>query len=166
MLSDCLGSIHAQTRQPDDIVVGIDPYRLGECGNMNRLQDATDCDWYAFAHDDDLWHPEHLAVAEKYLDDFDVIISRFDLVGRPRSTMEPHHDDFQDLRVTNWISSPTCVLARRTICDRWVGPYGPYRWNDWAQWNYLLDRGARFVDTGEINVTCRFGDWGNGSWKP
>ncbi len=165
LLCEALKAIGGQTRPPDDVVVGIDPRRLGEAANMTRLQDATDCDFFAFLHDDDLWYPEHLAVAEKYFDTADVIVSRFDLVGRPVSSMEPWHDSFDDLRWTNWISSPTCVLARASICDRWVGPYDKYRWVDWAQLNYLLDKGARFVDTKQTTVTCRFGDWGNGSWK-
>ncbi len=165
LLCEALKSISDQTRPPDDTVIGIDPRRLGEADNMTRLQDATSCDWFAFLHDDDLWHPEHLAVAEKFFDTADVIVSRFDLVGRSVSTMEPWHDDFDDLRRTNWVSSPTCILARASVCDRWVGPYDKYRWVDWAQLNYLLDQGARFVDTRQTTVTCRFGDWGNGSWK-
>lgn len=165
LLCEALASIQAQTRPPDDVVVGIDPRRLGEAANMERLQAATTCDWYAWLHDDDFHHPEHLATAEKFMDDYDVIVSRFELVGRPVSTMEPHHDNFEDLRHTNWISSPSCVLARASVCDRWVGSSNGRRWVDWAQWNYLLDKGARFVDTGQVNVTCRFGKWGNGSWK-
>jgi hypothetical protein len=164
LLTECLASVHAQTRQPDDIVIGIDPRRLGECRNMERLQRSTDCEWYSFLHDDDLMHPEHLALAEKFMDDHDVIVARFTLEGRPRESMEPFHSDFEDLRRTNWISSPSCVIARSSVCDRWVGPQNGRHWNDWAQWNYLLDKGARFVDTGTISVTCRFGSWGNGSW--
>ena len=30
----------------------------------------------------------------------------------------------------------------------------------------LKNKGARFVDTHETTVTCRFGEWGNGSWHP
>ena len=64
LLIEALDSIRAQTRQPDDVVVGIDPYRYGEVRNMNRLIDSTDCEWVAFLHDDDVWENDHLAVAE------------------------------------------------------------------------------------------------------
>lgn len=146
------------------MVVGADYSRIGEVGNMNRLLRATQSDWVAFLHDDDVWHPEHLATAEKYFDDYDVIVSRFDMEGRPWNTMEPWHDDFEDLRFTNWIGSPSMVVVRREIFGEWVGPRDKFGWNDWSQYNLLLDRGARFVDTQQRTVTYRFGAWSNGSW--
>lgn len=160
-------SVFAQTRQPDDMVMGADFSRMSEVANMNRLIRAANpaCDWLAFIHDDDLWLPEHLAVCEKYMDDADVIVCRFDLVGRPWNTIEPWHDDFEDLRYTNWIGSPSMVVARREVFGEWVGKRPPYRWNDWSQYNYLLDKGARFVDTKTVTVKYRFGDWSNGSWN-
>lgn len=161
LLTEALASIHGQTRAPDDTVIGVDPYRLGEVGNMNRLIAATDCDWLAFLHDDDLWAPDHLATAEKHLD-ADVIVARFTLEGRPANTIEPWHDNFSDLRRTNWFP-PSCVVARREVFGEWVEP-DRHRWVDWTMWNVLLDRGARFVDTHETTVAYRFGDWKNGSW--
>lgn len=164
LLCEALASVRGQTRQPNDTVVGIDPYRLGEVANMNRLLDATDAEWLAFLHDDDIWHPEHLANAEAHMDAADVIVARFDLVGRPWTTMEPWHDDFADLRRTNWIGSPSCVVARRDAFGRWCDPYGPFRWVDWANYNRLLDAGARFVDTRRVTVDYRF-TGSNGSWR-
>lgn len=164
LLCEALASIQAQTRPPNDVVVGIDPYVRGEVGNMNRLIDATNSEWLAFLHDDDLWWPEHLATCEKHFDDADVVVSRFDLVGRPWATIEPWHENFADLRRTNWIGSPSMVVARRRVWEYWCGPYGPYRWVDWANYNRLLDAGARFVDTGVVTTSYRFGDWSNGSW--
>jgi glycosyltransferase involved in cell wall biosynthesis len=165
LLLQALQSVWDQTRQPDDMVVGADYSMMGEVPNMNRLLRATECDWLAFLHDDDVWHPDHLAVCEKHTDNADVVVSRFDLVGRPPETIEPWHDDFEDLRRTNWIGSPSMVVVRRAMFGEWVGHRGKYRWNDWSQWNWLLDRGARFVDTKTITVKYRFGDWGNGSWS-
>jgi hypothetical protein len=164
LLAEALGSVAGQTHAPDDIVVGVDPYRLGEVANMNRLMSATDCEWVAFLHDDDLWKPNHLATAVSYMDRADVIVSRFDMVGRPWSTIEPWHDDFQDLRWTQWIGSPSMVVARREVWGEWCEAGNPYRWVDWANYNRLLDAGARFVDTRERTAIYRFGDWGNGSW--
>lgn len=165
LLSEALESVAAQTLSVDDVVVGVDPYRLGEVANMNRLCRATDCDWLAFLHDDDVWLPDHLAVCAKHFDQADVIVSRFSLVNRPAHTIEPWHDDFNDLRRTNWIGSPSMVVARREVWGDWCHPYGPYRWNDWANYNRLLDQGARFVDTRETTVLYRFLG-GNGSWNP
>jgi glycosyltransferase involved in cell wall biosynthesis len=164
LLTEALASVHAQTRQPDDIVVGIDPRLLGEVGNMNRLIDATDSEWLAFLHDDDLWHPEHLEVCESLFDTADVVVSRFELVGRPVSTIEPWHENFEDLRFTNWIGSPSMVVARRSVFRRWCDPFGPFRWIDWANYNRLLESGARFADTGLVTTSYRFFG-GNGSWK-
>lgn len=164
LLKEALDSVHAQTLQPDDVVVGIDPRRLGEVGNMNRLIDATDSEWLAFLHDDDLWLPQHLETAMHH-QDADVVVSRFDLVNRPWSTIEPWHEDFADLRFTNWIGSPSMVVARRETFGHWCEPYGPFRWVDWANYNRLLDSGARFADTQTVTTQYRFMG-GNGSWRP
>ncbi len=164
LLCECLSAIRAQSRPPDDTVIGIDPRRLGEVANQNRLLDATDSEWLAWCHDDDLWYPEHLATAEKYFDTADVIVSRFELVNRSWSTIERHHDNFEDLRFTNWIGSPSMVVARREVFGHWCDPYPPFRWIDHANYNRLLDAGARFVDTGEVTCSYRFMG-GNGSWK-
>lgn len=164
---ECQASVHAQTRQPDDFVFGQDFSRMGEVPNINRVIRSAfpHCDWLAFIHDDDLWFPDHLAVCEKFMDDFDVIVSRYDLVGRDPRTIEPWHDDFEDLRVTNWIGSPSMVVARRDVFGEFIGRQGVYRWNDWSQYNHLLDKGARFVDTKTVTVKYRFGQWSNGSWN-
>jgi hypothetical protein len=165
LLLEALGSVQRQIRPADDILVGVDTRHYGEVANMNRLIEATDCDWLAFLHDDDLWRAEHLSVAESLMKDADVIVSRFDLDGRPWDSIEPWHEDFNDLRATNWICSPSSVVARKSVFERWVGTYDHYRWVDWAQWNHLLDKGARFVDTKQVTTINRFGSWGNGSWQ-
>ena len=165
LLVEALDSIHDQRRLPDDIVVGIDDRRIGEVANMNRLIDATDSDWIAFLHDDDLWHPDHLEVAESFFDNADVVVSRFNLVGRPVSTIERWHDDFDDLKWTNWIGSPSMVVARREVWGHWCDPYDRFRWVDWANYNRVLDTGAVFADTRTVTVDYRFMG-GNGSWRP
>jgi hypothetical protein len=147
------------------MVIGADFSRIGEVENMNRLIAATDCEWLAFLHDDDIWLPDHLAVCEKFMEHAGVIVSRYELVGRPVDSIEPWHDDFQDLRWTNWIGSPSMVVARKSVFRGFIGKRGKYCWNDWSQWNWLLDLGAAFIDTKTITVKYRFGDWSNGSWN-
>jgi hypothetical protein len=166
LLIEALNSVYGQTRAPDDIVVGVDSRHYGEVENMNRLMDATDCEWVAFLHDDDIWLPHHLATAEKYMSPHaDVIVSRFDMVNRPWSTMEPWHENFEDLLVTNWIGSPSMVVVRKSGWGRWVEPFGVFRWVDWANYNRVLADGAHFVDTKEVTTLYRFMG-GNGSWSP
>ena len=165
LLLEAIQSVWDQTRPPDDMVVGADFSRMGEVPNMNRLLDATSCEWLAFLHDDDVWLPDHLATCEKYFTNADIIVSRFSLVGRPENTIEPWHDNFDDLRQTNWIGSPSMVVANRLWFGRWIGARPGFRWNDWSQWNHLLDIGAHFADTKTVTVKYRFGDWSNGSWN-
>jgi len=162
LLAEALDSVYAQTLQPDDVAVGVDYQRRGEVPNMNRLIDSTDAEWVAFLHDDDLWAPDHLAVCSEFFDQSDVVVSRYELVGRPVSTIEPWHTDFGDLTWTNWIGSPSMVVARRRF--RFHEADNRYRWNDWRTYNTWLEDGARFVDTHRITTAYRFfGD--NGSWK-
>jgi hypothetical protein len=164
LLLQALQSVWNQTRQPDDCVIGADYSRIGEVANMNRLLRATTCEWVAFLHDDDLFMPNHLEVCESHFGDADVVVSRFDMTGRPWSTIEPWHDNFADLRHTNWIGSPSMVCVRRELFGEWAEP-DHHHWVDWTNWNRLLDLGARFADTRTVTVTYRFGNWGNGSWQ-
>lgn len=166
LLCQALESIANQTLQPDDVVVGIDPYRLGEVGNMNRLIDATDSEWLAFLHDDDLWEPNHLSEASEHFDSADFIVSRVTTVGRPQHTLERQHDDFADLEWTNWFP-PSAVVVRRETFGRWCVPdrTPPADWVDWANWRRIYRSGARMVHTNEPTLLYRFGPWSNGSWS-
>lgn len=164
LLAEAVASVYAQTRQPDDLVIGVDYSRRGEVWNQNRLIDATDCDWLAFLHDDDLWDPDHLEVCAEHFETADVVVSRFRMTGRPENTIEPWHTDFADLRWTNWIGSPSMVCVRRDKFGWWREPCAQHRWVDWCNYNRLLDDGARFADTGRVTTTYRFTEFGNGSW--
>jgi len=179
-VTEALASVQAQTRPVDDTLIGLDPRHYGEAGNMNRLIEATDCDWIAFCHDDDVWHHDHIEFAEPYTyGDYDVIVSDFVSVGRPQNTFEPYHDDWDDLKYTNWFP-PSVVIARKEVFGQWIEGRTPTQdpwfdkkdlprlhsnnpWIDWANWRRLLHEGARFVRTRKRTVDYRFlGD--NGSW--
>lgn len=164
LLLEAIQSVYRQTRPPDDMVIGVDFSRIGEVANANRVLHATNAEWLAFLDDDDLWHPNHLEVCESFFADADVVMSRFEMTGRPWHTMEPWHANFEDFRKTNWVSSPSMVCVRRDVFVEWCEPYGGFCWIDWANWNRLLDKGARFADTKTVTTTARFGAWGNGSW--
>lgn len=165
LLPEALESIYNQTRPPDDVVIGLDPRRLGEVENMNRLMTATSCEWVAFLHDDDLWYPNHLEVAEQHISQFgaDVLVAKFRSVGRSQATFPPYADDFNHLRLDNWFP-PSVVVARRESFGLWCEKNQRFGWVDWANWNRLLDEGAQFAYTGHCTVDYRFGPWGNGSW--
>lgn len=169
LLVEALGSVRNQTRQPDDMVIGVDFSRLGEVPNMNRLiravERSSECEWLAFLHDDDIWMPDHLAVCEQHFsDDVDVVVSRFKLVGRPVETIEPWHDDFNDLRFTNWIGSPSMMVVRAEVFGEFSAPCQRHHWIDWCNLNRLLSNGARFVDTKQVTTQYRFMG-SNGSWN-
>lgn len=163
LLLEALDSVAEQNRDPDDVVIGIDPYTLGEVGNMNRLMQATTCDWVAFLHDDDLWYPDHLGIAEPMMEDHDFLVAGFRSVGRPQDTFPPYQP-FENLRLTNWFA-PSMVLVNRERFGLWCNPTPHFGWVDWANWNRCLDAGLRMGYTHHTTVDYRFGDWGNGSWS-
>lgn len=165
LLLEAIQSVYDQTRPPDDMVIGVDFGRMGEVDNANRVLHATNAEWLAFLDDDDLWRPNHLEVCEQHFADADVVLSRYELVGRPVDTIEKWHDNVEDFRQTNWVGSPSMVCVRRDVFVEWCQPYGYFRWIDWANYNRLLDKGARFADTKTVTCTYRFGVWSNGSWN-
>jgi glycosyltransferase involved in cell wall biosynthesis len=164
LLAEALASVRAQTLQPDAVLIGVDPRVVGEAANMNRLVRAASTEWVAFLHDDDLWDPGHLAAGSAL--DCDVAVASFRLVGRPESSIERHHCDYDDLRHTNWFP-PSTVMARREQVLAWGGfaQAPPGAWVDWTTWRSWLAQGARFACTHEHTVSYRFGHgYGNGSW--
>jgi len=166
LLGEAIVSVWAQTRHPDDLVIGVDYSRRGEVWNQHRLLDATDCEWVAFLHDDDVWEPEHLANAEKHFDTADVIVSDFTSPGRDWD-IPKHWGQWDRLLVTNWFP-PSAVVVRRSVFGQWQEPPQPppYDWVDWSNWRRCYTQGARFAYTGKATMQYRFGAWGNGSWQP
>lgn len=167
LLKEALDSVAAQTVAPDDVLVGVDPWRLGEAANMNRLAAATDADWLALLHDDDVWEKNHLEELLAHSTEADVVVASFDTPGRPPYTIEPHHCDYRDLRRTNWFPPSAVMLRAETF---WAAggfhkARPPADWVDWNLWRRLVDRDARFVCSHEVTMHYRFGEWSNGSWR-
>lgn len=167
LLAEAMASVREQTVQPEAVLIGIDPRICGEAENCNRLIRAASTEWVAFLHDDDLWRPNHLEQLLAHSADADVVCASFDLDGRPESSIEPHHCDYDDLTRTNWMW-PGCVMARRDALLDWGGfiqaPHG--QWVDWTSFKSWLAQGARFACSHERTAIYRFGHgFGNGSWK-
>lgn len=164
LLVEALASVHAQTVQPDAVLVGIDWRKVGEAENMNRLIRAATTEWIAFLHDDDLWAPDHLATGLNV--DADIAVASFTLDGRPEGSIEPHHCDYDDLRGTNWFP-PSAVMARREpFLARGGFLHAEHgAWVDWTTWKSQLAQGATFACTHAKTMTYRFGNWSNGSWR-
>jgi hypothetical protein len=192
LLTEALDSVRRQTRAVDDCVVGIDPYKLGEVHNMNRLIEAavsgariagavSDEVALAFLHDDDVWLPNHIGEAAKALQaGADVVVSRCKTTGR-RPALERRcvqevtarggnpASDFSDIMRDNWFV-PSMVVARASVFGWWVdaepAPAGSLpgsgAWVDWTNWRRLHTEGARFYDTGRTTVMYRFGPWNEG----
>lgn len=192
LLREALDSVHRQTRAPDHLLIGVDYAGIGEVLNMNRLLAAADASSgqdpealaYAFLHDDDVWTPRHLAVAEEHLEQgHDVIVSECTTTGgRPplvrRCVQELPSDvdpsfDARDIMRDNWFV-PSMVVARASTFGRWTdaepAPEGSLpgsgTWIDWTNWRRLHLAGARYAFTGLKTVFYRFGEWNEGrSWK-
>lgn len=193
LLAEALASVHAQTRRVDHCLVGIDyageDGGVGEAKNMNRLQAAAVYGyathardnagigelWYAFLHDDDLWKPGHIEIAERIIEtgNADVIVSQCQTTGgRPplaRRYGDPDLSDYSDILLDNWFV-PSMVVARASVFEDWVEA-APYptggTWVDWTNWRRLYEAGARIVETGQVTTIYRFGEWNMGrSWSP
>ncbi len=166
LLAEAIASVYAQTRRPDDLVVGVDYSRVGEVANNNRLLSATDSEWVAFLHDDDVWEPSHLATAETHFSSADVIVSDFTTPGRDTPQHFPKTDDWSRILTTNWFP-PSAVVVRRSLFGKWTEPSQPppRDWVDWSNWRRLYSLGARFTHTNKVTMQYRFGPWSNGSWR-
>lgn len=84
-LQRALTSVLAQTRQPDQIVVGNDRERGGASRNRQAVLDRVGTEWMAWLDSDDEWLPQHL---EKLLQVAEAtgavfVYSWFEPVGAP-----------------------------------------------------------------------------------
>lgn len=69
LLRRAIASVHAQTRQPDRILVQRDEHRLGAADARNRLLERVDTDLISWLDDDDFLKPHHLRACMRVLED-------------------------------------------------------------------------------------------------
>lgn len=155
MLAMAAASVAAQTHSARH-VVELDMFGDGPAATRNSLLERIDSEWIVFLDDDDTLDPTFIERLALRSSDADVVIPycRFDGPPLPpRYCNQPYRRN----RLRNHGIFPITVLARRqAVID--AGSFDPAdRYEDWALWNRMADRGARFVTVPEILWTYRTG---------
>lgn len=146
LLDEAVASVNAQTRLPDQLVVGYDADGEG-CGpTRNRALAGVTTEWVAFFDSDDVMYPPHL---EKLLrkaerTGADLVYPWYDKPGvfDPHAGREGKTFEERILRMGNFIPVPVLV---RTETIRAVGGFRGVGGGEWDVWRAMLDRGATFV---------------------
>lgn len=157
MLAEAIATVAAQTAPPTGHLIAVDHRRSGPAELRTLLVGSASTEWVAFLDDDDLLDADHLErLAEVAGPDVDVAYSwcRLDPPGAIGDQFYNQPYDRQALRRHGIF--PITVLARRAaILD--CGGFRPEdRYEDWALWNRMADRGARFACLPEPTWTYRF----------
>jgi hypothetical protein len=153
LLAECLASVAAQTRLPDEHLVGIDHHRIGVPHMLNRLAERTRCAWLAVVADDDLLDPQHLEVLLGAAGGADVVYPFCRVSGRDGwSPNRPF--DADALRTSNYI--PATALIRRSLWEDLGGWSAAAVHEDHELWLRALDAGATFRCVPEVTWTYRF----------
>lgn len=159
MWEECLASVDAQTRQPDQVIIETDPGRTGAAASQNRALEKVTSDWIALLGDDDYFYPNHLAVLEAHAT-ADVIWPDAELIDGPiPSLCQEFNAD--KLRWDNYIPGGGSLI--RTAMARkvggWCKPDDPdyHRFEDWIMWRRILDAGGTFRHIHAVTWAYRFG---------
>jgi glycosyltransferase involved in cell wall biosynthesis len=153
MLGECLASIAAQTRPPDEHLIAVDHARSGVARTLNRLAAHASGEWLAVVADDDLLDPWHLATLEQATTRGDVVYPFCRVVGRPG--WSPNRlFDAEALRRANYI--PATALIRRKLWTELGGWAPAARHEDHDFWLRALAVGAVFVCVPTVTWTYRF----------
>jgi glycosyltransferase involved in cell wall biosynthesis len=153
MLRECLASVAAQTRAPDEHTIAIDHARAGVASTLNRLAASASGDWLAVLADDDVLDPGHLATLEQGTARGDIVYSFCRVVGRP-GWCPNRRFDADELRRANYI--PATALIRRELWKELGGWRSDTRHEDHDFWLRALAAGGVFVCIPEVTWTYRF----------
>ena len=159
MWDECINSVKAQTRQPDQLIIEVDEGRTGAAATQNRALARVESDWVALLGDDDYFFPNHLAVLEANATE-DVIWPDCVTLGRSDLVLCA---DFDPVRIQrdNWIPGGGSLI--RTAAARavggWCKPGDPdyHRYEDWIMWQRLHAAGYTFRHVHEVTWAYRFG---------
>ena len=160
LLMECVRSVICQTAAVGGHHVGVDHDRRGPAVMRNELAiHVPDGAWVSFLDDDDLWHPQHARVIERYGQGADVVYTKARIDGRPGWDPQRNRFSADALRRANYI--PLGGVAIKIDLFRQVGgfPTEDMRYEDHGLLLRLLDAGARFKCIPRFTWTYRFGDW-------
>lgn len=177
-LRRALASVHAQTRQADQIEVEVDRRGYGAPATRNAAWRRLTTDWVAFLDDDDELHPHHL---EHLLDvaiahEADLVYPWHDIIdawGQPKGDVlqgrgQPFRPDLLFGRPVSEVVDPDdfsangpdaqnfvpiTVLVRRELLEAVDGfptPPPGEACEDWRCWRRMVHAGAKFVHTPEV----------------
>lgn len=151
MLAECLASVAAQTRQPEEQLICIDYEHRGTAQTLNRALAGVTSTWVAVLQDDDVFYSNHLEVLELNSGGADVVWPRCDS-DWPVVNVDA---DFNPklLRYSNYI--PATALIRTELL-REVGGWPDEDWEDHGLWLRFLDIGARFRKVNETTWHYRY----------
>lgn len=157
MLAEAVASVNAQTLAPVEHLIGVDHAHDGPAAVRTRLTEAARTEWVAYLDDDDLLDPHHLETLAVNADGADVVYPwcRLDPPGAIGAQFYNQHYDRDALRQRGIF--PITVLVRRLTVLEAGGGFRPEdRYEDWAAWNRIAERGGRFACVPEPTWTYRF----------
>lgn len=157
-LIQCLGSINAQTRPADAVIVSTDLTRAGSASTRNRGLMQVVTEFTAFVDDDDVLLPPHLGVLEAAAAESgaDVVYSGCVVLNADNQEIPPRPEwgrfglpfDGDLLRLRSWL--PVTSLVRTELAQEVGGfefaddPSTGGSYDDWGFYLKMLDAGARF----------------------
>jgi len=157
-LVQCLGSINAQTRGADAVIIATDNTRAGSAATRTRglMQSVTE--FSAFVDDDDVLLPDHLRVLEAGARESgaDVVYSGCFVIDQNAQQLAPREEwgrfglpfDGDLLRERSWL--PVTSLVRTGLAQEVGGfayktdPHSGGEYDDWGFYLRMLDAGAIF----------------------
>lgn len=160
MYDQCLRSVEAQTRQPDQLIIELDEERTGAAATQNRALARVESEWIALLGDDDYLLPHHLATLEAHAT-ADVIWPDCLMLGDDRDLCADYKRAGGILE-DNYIPGGGSLI--RTSAARavggWCKPTDPdfHRFEDWIMWKRLFNAGYSFRHVHEVTWAYRFGD--------
>lgn len=159
MWDECINSVRLQTRQPDQLIIEVDPGRTGAAATQNRALARVESEWIALLGDDDYLLPNHLETLEANAT-ADVIWPDFLSIGEDHNFCTEF--DGESLLQGNYIPGGGSLI--RTAAARAVGGWcksGDVDWHvyeDWVMWKRLFNAGYTFRHIHEVTWAYRFGE--------
>lgn len=157
-LIQCLGSVNAQERRADAVIVSTDLTHAGSADTRNRGLNQVETQWTAFVDDDDVLLPGHLRHLEAGAAESgaDVIYTGCFVIDQNAQQLPPREEwgrfglpfDGDLLRERSWL--PVTSMVRTGLAQEVGGfafrkdPHSAGAYDDWGFYLRMLDAGAIF----------------------